>query len=582
MIRILAKSVRENKKYSIIAPILVFFQAMTNVAVPFLMGDLIDKGIMKGNLTYICHLGLLLLLLALAGIIAGITASWLAGRASAGFSKNLRHDLFNHIQQFSFENIDNFSSASLVTRLTTDTNNLQQAYQGMLRIAVRAPSVMIFAFVMAFVVSAKMALIFVVVIPILALGLFVIIKKARPLFHQVFQRYDVLNQVVREDVRGIRVVKSYVRQATEKQKFNDAADGIYDVFLKAQRTMALNAPLMQFVVNATMLLLCWFGAKLIVGNQLQDGQLISMFSYTMQILMSLNMLSMIFNQLSMAEASASRVVRVLKAQPSIESPANGVQTVKDGTVDFDHVNFSYDHDPQKLQLQDINLHLKAGETLGIIGKTGSGKSTLVSLLPRLYDVTSGEVQLGGINVQDYDLKTLRDNVSVVLQNNVLFSGTVKDNLRWGDPHATDEQIIQACKWAHADEFIQKLPDGYDTMLEQNGTNVSGGQMQRLCIARALLKNPQVLILDDSTSAVDTNTDAQIRQAFRDELPHITKIIISQRISSILDADQIIVLDHGKITAQGTHAELLKSSKLYHDIYESQNYQGGEHHGEANS
>ena len=582
MIRILAKSVRENKKYSIIAPILVFFQAMTNVAVPFLMGDLIDKGIMKGNLTYICHLGLLLLLLALAGIIAGITASWLAGRASAGFSKNLRHDLFNHIQQFSFENIDNFSSASLVTRLTTDTNNLQQAYQGMLRIAVRAPSVMIFAFVMAFVVSAKMALIFVVVIPILALGLFVIIKKARPLFHQVFQRYDVLNQVVREDVRGIRVVKSYVRQETEKQKFNDAADGIYDVFLKAQRTMALNVPLMQFVVNATMLLLCWFGAKLIVGNQLQDGQLISMFSYTMQILMSLNMLSMIFNQLSMAEASASRVVRVLKAQSSIESPADGAQTVKDGTVDFDHVNFSYDHDPQKLQLQDINLHLKAGETLGIIGKTGSGKSTLVSLLPRLYDVTSGKVQLGGINVQDYDLKTLRDNVSVVLQNNVLFSGTVKDNLRWGNPHATDEQIIQACKWAHADEFIQKLPDGYDTMLEQNGTNVSGGQMQRLCIARALLKNPQVLILDDSTSAVDTNTDAQIRQAFRDDLPHITKIIISQRISSISDADQIIVLDHGKITAQGTHAELLKSSKLYHDIYESQNYQGGEKHGEANS
>lgn len=582
MIRILAKSVRENKKYSIIAPILVFFQAMTNVAVPFLMGDLIDKGIMKGNLTYICHLGLLLLLLALAGIIAGTTASWLAGRAAAGFSKNLRYDLFNHIQQFSFENIDNFSSASLVTRLTTDTNNLQQAYQGMLRIAVRAPSVMIFAFVMAFVVSAKMALIFVVVIPILALGLFVIIKKARPLFHQVFQRYDVLNQVVREDVRGIRVVKSYVRQATEKQKFNDAADGIYDVFLKAQRTMALNAPLMQFVVNATMLLLCWFGAKLIVGNQLQDGQLISMFSYTMQILMSLNMLSMIFNQLSMAEASASRVVRVLKVQPSIESPANGVQTVKDGTVDFDHVNFSYDHDSQKLQLQDINLHLKAGETLGIIGKTGSGKSTLVSLLPRLYDVTSGEVQLGGINVQDYDLKTLRDNVSVVLQNNVLFSGTIKDNLRWGNPHATDEQIVQACKWAHADEFIQKLPDGYDTMLEQNGTNVSGGQMQRLCIARALLKNPQVLILDDSTSAVDTNTDAQIRQAFRDDLPHITKIIISQRISSISDADQIIVLDHGKITAQGTHAELLKSSKLYHDIYESQNYQGGEKHGEANS
>lgn len=423
-----------------------------------------------------------------------------------------------------------------------------------------------------------MSMIFVVVIPFLALGLFLIIKKARPLFHKVFQRYDVLNEVVREDVRGIRVVKSYVRQDTEKEKFDRAANGIYDVFLKAQRTMALNAPLMQFVVNTTMLLLCWFGAKMIVGNQLQDGQLISMFSYTMQILMSLNMLSMIFNQLSMAEASASRVVRVLKAEPSIKSPENGVTEVSDGTVDFQDVDFSYDHDSNNLQLKNINLHIKSGQTLGIIGKTGSGKSSLVSLIPRLYDVTSGKVTLGGVDVKDYDLKTLRDNVSVVLQNNVLFSGTVKDNLKWGNPDATDEQIIQACKWAHADEFIQKLPDGYDTMLEQSGTNVSGGQMQRLCIARALLKNPKVLILDDSTSAVDTNTDAEIRKAFREDLPEITKIIISQRISSISDADQIIVLDHGQITAQGTHEELLKSSSLYHDIYESQNYQGGENHG----
>ncbi|KRM52084.1 ABC transporter ATP-binding protein [Ligilactobacillus araffinosus] len=496
----------------------------------------------------------------------------MAGKAAAGFSKNLRHDLFYHIQKFSFENIDRFSSASLVTRLTTDTNNLQQAYQGMLRIAVRAPAVIIFSFVMAFIVSAKISLIFVVVLPILGIGLITIVKKARPFFHQVFQRYDVLNQVIREDVRGIRVVKSYVRQKNENQKFDNAANGIYDVFLKAQQTMALNAPLMQLIVNATMLLLCWFGAKMIVGNQLQDGQLVSMFSYTMQILMNLNMLSMIFNQLSMAEASASRVVRVLKAEPSIKSPQNGIQTVQDGTVDFDHVSFSYDH--ENLQLKDINLHLKAGETLGIIGKTGSGKSTLVSLLPRLYDVTSGKVALGGINVKDYDLKTLRDNVSVVLQNNVLFSGTVKENLKWGNSQATDAQIVQACKWAHADEFIQELPQGYDTPLEQNGTNVSGGQMQRLCIARALLKNPQVLILDDSTSAVDTNTDAEIRKAFREDLPQITKIIISQRISSISDADQIIVLDHGEITAQGTHQELLKSSKLYHDIYESQNYQGG--------
>lgn len=572
MIRILAKSIRENKKYSIIVPFLVLYESLAGAIVPFLMGNLIDQGIMKENWSYICKLGTILLLIAISAIISGTTASWLAGKAAAGFSKNLRHDLFYHIQKFSFENINRFSSASLVTRLTTDTNNLQQAYQGMLRIAVRAPAVIIFSFVMAFIVSAKMSLIFVVVLPILGIGLITIVKKARPFFHQVFQRYDVLNQVIREDVRGIRVVKSYVRQKNENQKFDNAANGIYDVFLKAQQTMALNAPLMQLIVNATMLLLCWFGAKMIVGNQLQDGQLVSMFSYTMQILMNLNMLSMIFNQLSMAEASASRVVRVLKAEPSIKSPQNGIQTVQDGTVDFDHVSFSYDH--ENLQLKDINLHLKAGETLGIIGKTGSGKSTLVSLLPRLYDVTSGKVALGGINVKDYDLKTLRDNVSVVLQNNVLFSGTVKENLKWGNSQATDAQIVQACKWAHADEFIQGLPQGYDTPLEQNGTNVSGGQMQRLCIARALLKNPQVLILDDSTSAVDTNTDAEIRKAFREDLSQITKIIISQRISSISDADQIIVLDHGEITAQGTHQELLKSSKLYHDIYESQNYQGG--------
>lgn len=572
MIRILAKSIRENKKYSIIVPFLVLYESLAGAIVPFLMGNLIDQGIMKENWSYICKLGTILLLIAISAIISGTTASWLAGKAAAGFSKNLRHDLFYHIQKFSFENIDRFSSASLVTRLTTDTNNLQQAYQGMLRIAVRAPAVIIFSFIMAFIVSAKMSLIFVVVLPILGIGLITIVKKARPFFHQVFQRYDVLNQVIREDIRGIRVVKSYVRQKNENQKFDNAANGIYDVFLKAQQTMALNAPLMQLIVNATMLLLCWFGAKMIVGNQLQDGQLVSMFSYTMQILMNLNMLSMIFNQLSMAEASASRVVRVLKAEPSIKSSQNGIQTVQDGTVDFDHVSFSYDH--ENLQLKDINLHLKAGETLGIIGKTGSGKSTLVSLLPRLYDVTSGKVALGGINVKDYDLKTLRDNVSVVLQNNVLFSGTVKENLKWGNSQATDAQIVQACKWAHADEFIQGLPQGYDTPLEQNGTNVSGGQMQRLCIARALLKNPQVLILDDSTSAVDTNTDAEIRKAFREDLPQITKIIISQRISSISDADQIIVLDHGEITAQGTHQELLKSSKLYHDIYESQNYQGG--------
>lgn len=575
MIRMLARSVRDNRNYSIIASILSCYEAMINAIIPFLMGNLIDKGIMKHNLIYVCHFGVWLLLIAVSGIVAGTTASWLAGKAAAGFSRNLRHDLFYHIQQFSFENIDSFSSASLVTRLTTDTNNLQQAYQGLIRIAVRAPSVMIFAFIMAFIVSTKMALIFVAVIPFLIIGLFLIIKHARPLFHKVFQRYDILNRVIREDLRGIRVVKSYVRQDTENQKFEKAADGIYDVFLKAQQIMALNAPLMQFVVNMTMLLLCWFGAKLIVRGQLQDGQLVSMFSYTMQILMSLNMLSMIFNQLSMAEASATRIANVLKAHPSILSPENAVQHIKSGDIDFKHVNFSYEHDLNNLQLMDINLHIGEGQTLGIIGKTGSGKSTLVSMIPRLYDVTEGQVTIGGVDVRNYSLKTLRDNVSVVLQNNMLFSGTIKDNLKWGNPGATDEQIVRACQRAHIDKFIQSLPNSYDTLIEQGGANVSGGQMQRLCIARALLKDPKVLILDSSTSAVDTNTDAEIRKTFREDLPAVTKIIISQRISSIADADQIIVLDHGKITAQGTHEELIENSLLYHDIYESQNYQGGE-------
>lgn len=577
MLRTLAKSIRDNKKLSIITPILVIYESLAGALIPFLMGDLIDKGLMQKDLPYILKLGTFLMIVALSAIIAGCYASWFAGKAAAGFAQNLRHDMFYHIQDFSFKNIDQFSSASLVTRLTTDTNNLQQAYQGMLRIAVRAPSLLIFASIMALIVSAKMSLVFVFTIPLLIIGLALIIKHARPLFRKVFQRYDKLNRVIREDVRGIRVVKSYVRQQQEINKFDEAATGIYGVFSKAQRTMALNMPLVQLTVNITMLLLCWFGAKLIVGNQLKAGQLISMFSYTMQILMSLNMLSMIFNQLSMAQASAERVSKVLNAKSSIISPANGLTTVKNGDIDFDHVDFSYLQDEEALQLTDIDLHIKSGEVVGIIGKTGSGKSTLVSLIPRLYDVLNGKVCVGGQNVKKYDLKVLRDNVSVVLQNNVLFSGTVKNNLKWGNPNATDAQIVQACKWAQADEFIKSLPEGYDTEIEQNGTNVSGGQMQRLCIARALLKNPKILILDDSTSAIDTNTDAQIQKTFKEELPHITKIIISQRISSISSADKIIVLDHGKIIGCGTHQELLKNNSLYHDIYESQNYKGSEEH-----
>ena len=572
MLRILARSIRENKRNSIIAPLLVVYTSLIGAIIPFLMGRMIDDGIMKNNLTYIIKLGMILVILAISAIISGCTASWLAGKAAAGFSKNLRHDLFHHIQNFSFENIDEFSSASLVTRLTTDTNNLQAAYQGMLRIATRAPAVLIFASVMAFSVSPRIAIVFIITLPILIVGLFLIIKHARPLFRKVFQRYDVLNQVVREDIRGIRVVKSYVRQKLEIKKFNKAADNIYDIFSKAQKIMALNAPLMQFVVNSTMLLLCWFGAKMIVGGQLQDGQLISMFSYTMQILMSLNMLSMIFNQVSMAEAAARRVTKILRTKPTIISPVQGLKTMTNGDIEFDNVDFSYEHQGSKLQLMDINLKIKSGTTLGIVGRNGSGKSTLISLIPRLYDVLTGKVMVGDHNVKDYDLKSLRNNIAMVLQNNILFSGTIKDNLKWGNPHATDEQMIQACKWAQADGFIRQLPEEYDTQIEQNGTNVSGGQMQRICIARALLKNPKILILDEATSAIDNETEMKIQQAFQKQLPNVTKIIISQRISSVMKANQIIILEHGKITAHGTHSELLRTSALYRELYDSQNYE----------
>lgn len=498
-----------------------------------------------------------------------VLSSWLAGNAAAGFARNLRQDLYYHIQTFSFADIDAISTSGLITRVTTDVNNLQNAYQRLMLIATRAPIVLLSSAIIAFVVSVRMALLFVLILPVLILGLYWIIRKAQPYFHQVFKRYDKLNQVV----RGIRVMKTYVRQQQEINKFNQATQNIYDVFTKAQRTMALNTPLMELVINGTILLLIWFGAKMIVAHTLELGQLISLFSYAISILSSLMMLSAIFNQLSMAQASAQRVVSVLNMHSKITSPAHALTTVADGRIDF-----SYQNDPHNLQLHDINLHIKSGQVIGIIGATGAGKTSLVQLIPRLYDVTRGSVKVAGRDVKEYDLHTLHDKVAVVLQQSMLFAGTIKENLRWGNPQATDAELVEACQLAPVDDFVRSLPQGYDTMIEQNGTNVSGGQMQRLCIARALLKQPRILILNDATSAVDTNTDAKIRYSFRTDMPDVTKIIISQRIASIADADQIIVLDHGQINGLGTHAELVQNNPIYRSIYLSQTKQEGDHHG----
>lgn len=577
MIKTLAKSIRENKWPSIWAPLLVVLQAVAGTIVPFFTGKLIDNGIMAHNINYIIKMGIILILITLFAMFCGLLSSWLAGTAAAGFARNLRQDLYYHIQTLSFANIDQISTAGLITRITTDTNNLQNAYQRLMRIATRAPIVLISSAVMAFVVSPHLALLFVVILPVLGIGLYFIIRKAQPYFHIVFKRYDHLNQVVREDLRGIRVVKTYVRQPQEINKFNHATQSIYDAFTKAQRTIALNTPLMEFMINLTILLLIWFGAKLIVAHKLELGQLVSMFSYAISILSSLMMLSMIFSQLAMAQASAHRVVNVLNMQSTISSPQHPLMTVVNGDIKFDHVNFSYQNSVDKLQLKDINLHIKSGQTIGIIGPTGAGKTSLVQLIPRLYDVTTGSVSVANHNVKDYDLHVLRNSVGMVLQQNTLFSGTIKDNLKWGNLQATDAQIVNACKLAHIDDFVNSLPDGYDTVIDQSGTNVSGGQMQRLCIARALLNQPRILIFDEATSAVDTNTDIAIRQSLHQDLPTVTKIIISQRIASIADADQIIVMNHGEINGIGTHQSLLKDNDIYRNIYLSQTKQEGDNH-----
>jgi ATP-binding cassette subfamily B protein len=542
------------------------------VLLPYFMARLIDQGINVGNMEKITQYGLLLVVMAIVSLMFGAFSGHFAAVASCGFAKNLRREMFEKVQTFSFFNIDKFSTSSLVTRLTTDVTNIQNAYQMIIRVAVRSPIMFISAIVLSLSISPKMSSIFFCVMPILLIALILIVSKAHPTFMKVFKTYDKLNNVVQENLRGIRVVKSFVREDYEKEKFNGVSGEIYKLFSKAERLISLNQPLMMFCMDLCMLLISWIGAKLIITtNQvsLTTGELTSMISYAMQILMSLMMFSMVFVMITMSRASAERVVEVLEEKSDLNNCENPIKSVPNGDIDFEDVNFSYSKKLDNLCLKGVNLHIKQGETVGIIGGTGSSKSTFVQLIPRIYDTTSGTVKVGGIDVKKYDIETLRNEVAMVLQKNVLFSGTIKENLRWGDQNATDEQIKHVCELAQADDFIQNFPKKYDTYIEQGGTNVSGGQKQRLCIARALLKKPKILILDDSTSAVDTKTDTLIRKAFREEIPNTTKIIIAQRVSSVMDADKIIVLDNGAIVGFGNHDELLKTNSIYQEVYYSQ-------------
>ncbi|MDK2904266.1 MAG: ATP-binding cassette, subfamily multidrug efflux pump [Eubacteriaceae bacterium] len=569
MIKQLAAHIKDYKTASIKTGIYVSFEVLMEVAIPFLMAYLIDYGIEAGNMNLIIGLGLGMLLAAGLSLFFGLLSAHYAAKASAGYAKNLRQAIFYKVQEFSFTNIDKFSTASLITRQTTDITNIQNAYQMIIRVAVRAPIMLIFSLVMAFSINPELSLIFLAVIPLLGVGLYVIVVKAHPIFEKVFRTYDHLNNVVQENLRGIRVVKSFVREDHEEKKFEEVSERIYQQFSKAEKILAFNAPLMQFAIYTSILLISWFGAQMIVSGYMTTGQLASLITYATSILMSLMMLSFVFVMITISRASAERVVEVLNERVDLENPNSPVTTVKNGNVTFTNVGFSYSNSLDKLCLQDVNLKIASGQTIGIIGGTGSSKSSLVQLIPRLYDVTTGIVEVGDVDVRKYDLQTLRDAVSVVLQKNILFSGTIKENLRWGNKEATDEQMIHACKLAQADEFISAFPDGYDTYIEQGGGNVSGGQKQRLCIARALLKNPKILILDDSTSAVDTRTDALIREAFLKEIPHITKFIIAQRIASVMDADAIIVMEEGRIDAMGSHEELLASNEIYQEVYHSQ-------------
>lgn len=577
MLKKLSASIRQYKRQSLLAPLFVTFEVILEVLIPTIMAYLIDNGINKGDMNVIAKTGLILVVTCIISLICGILSGKFAAEASTGFAANLRKDMFYNVQNFSFENIDKFSTSSIVTRLTTDITNIQNAYQMVVRVAVRSPIMLVFSLVMSFMLNPKLALVFIIAIPILGIGLYIIMSKAHPIFKRLFNKYDDLNLVVQENLRGMRVVKSFVREDFEEKKFKGVSNEIYKNSVGAERLLMLNMPLMQFTMYLCMLLISWFGAKLILSDTMTTGELMSMFSYAGQILMSLMMFSMVFVMIIMSKASAERIAEILNEKSTMENKENPVLEVKDGSIDFENVSFSYSHHIREEEkdvmsapvLSNINLHINSGETVGIIGGTGSSKSSLVQLIPRLFDVTGGSVKVGGIDVRDYDIETLRNQVSMVLQKNELFSGTIKDNLSWGNEKATDEDIERVCRLAQAHDFIMEFPDKYDTVIDQGGSNVSGGQKQRLCIARALLKKPKILILDDSTSAVDTKTDALIRKAFAEEIPDTTKIIIAQRISSVQDSDKIVILENGHINAVGTHEELLKNSDIYSELYKSQ-------------
>lgn len=577
IIRVLKKSIREYKRDSILTPVLVAFEALVECIIPLMVANLVNRMQNGCDISVIVKFGVILTVMACFSLLFGALAGIKAANASAGFGKNLRKDLFVAVQNFSFENIDRFSASSLVTRMTTDVTNVQMAYMMIIRTVVRAPLMLIFSLVMGFIMGGRLALIFLFTIPVLGIGLGLVIKKTMPLFRKVFKKYDNLNNSVQENINGIRVVKSFVREEFEKKKFNEAAEDVCGDFTRAEKILALNNPMMQFCLYVVMIFVLTFGSYLVVnfgGNIIQVGQLSSLLTYSFQILMSLMMLSMVFVMVTISIESCERIVAVLEEKRTISNPENPIYEVNDGSIDFDNVSFKYSKRADRYALENINLHIKSGQTIGVLGGTGSSKTSLVNLISRLYDVTEGEVKVGGVNVKDYDLVTLRDAVSIVLQKNVLFSGSIKENLRWGNKDATDEEIEEACHLACADEFIEQFPDKYDTHIEQGGTNVSGGQKQRLCIARALLKKPKILILDDSTSAVDTKTDAIIRAGFKKFIPETTKIIIAQRVSSVQDADQIIIMNNGSVEAIGTHDELLASNPIYQEVYYSQN-KGGE-------
>ena len=569
MLKKLLAYVGEYRKVSLLSPLFIAVEVMMEILIPFLMASIIDDGLNKGNMKHIYFIGLLTLLIAMLSLSTGFAAGRCAAKASSGFAKNIRKTVFYKIQNFSFTNIDKFSTAGLITRFTTDIANIQNSYQMILRLLVRAPLMLIFATMMTIYISPGLSTIFIGAIIILGIVMAVVIFLVHPIFLQAMKKYDKINSDLQENINAVRVVKAYVRENYEINKFKNSTDGLRNTLLKAEKIIIFVAPAMQFCMYSCIILLSWFGAKKIVAGNLTTGQLMSLFSYTANILMSLLMFAMVIVTITFSRASGERIVEVLDEEPSIKNIDNPVLKVRDGSISFENVNFSYSNNPGVLNLENINLHINQGETIGIIGGTGSAKSALVQLIPRLYDVLNGEVKVGGVNVKNYDIKTLRDNVAMVLQKNVLFSGTIKENLMWGNKNATEDEMIHACRLAQADEFIQRFPDKYDTYIEQGGSNVSGGQKQRLCIARALLKNPKILILDDSTSAVDTKTDKLIREAFKNEIPDITKIIIAQRISSVKDADKIIVLDDGKISGIGVHEELIISNSIYKEVHDSQ-------------